>query len=208
MRNKFSEWIEQGIAKFKQTARTPVCAACDPETAALIHTYNNIWGMPTDTQMAKLDDGRLVITGRFTQSREWYDFCQSNHWYAVDFTASGVWCLDCWLCNFKKMLKCTFVNGEQAWEVVDLVEPEVEMAPVSMTTSENKIPQFINVLENHPGAIQDILSMKGSCEDIVARLNESHKVKGRTWYMNKSQDDYVLGVRIGETNYFVKLTER
>ena len=59
MRNKFTEWINAGFAKaFYQPKRVQVDSALKPDVAAMIRTYNNIWGMPTDTQMSMLEDGK------------------------------------------------------------------------------------------------------------------------------------------------------
>lgn len=209
MRNKFSEWISQGIASWKHADRTHTCPVCDPEDTMMIRTYNNIWGMPTDTQMAKLDDGRLVITGRFACSKNWMDFCESSHWGGIDFTtAPGIWSLHSWLFSFKKELKQTDVNGECAWEVVDRVEPQNKMTAVNVTTSESKIPQFVNMLENHQvGSIQELLNIGGTAEDICERFNESLRVKGNNWCLFNRDGEYKLGCRIGGTNYFVNLIE-
>ena len=209
MRNKFTEWINAGVARaFYQPDRVHVDRALEPFTAAMISTYNNIWGMPTDTQMSKLSDGRLVITGRFVNSNDWGDFVQSSHWFAVDFTHAGVWNLECWLSGFNKTLIRDVCGAEPCWKVVDFVEPENPMVAVSVTTSESKMPNFINFLEHQPGSIQDILDRGGDHTEIAASLNESLKVKGNTWYMIQEKEEYKLGVRLGETNYFVKLNKK
>ena len=210
MRNKFSEWISQGIAAFKHTSRETVCAACDPETAYMIRTYNNMWGMPTDTQMAKLEDGRLVITGRFVQSPSWYDFRQSSHWFAVDFTNSGLFSLDAWLFSLRKDLKETIVNNETAWEVIDFaIEDPATYYATTVTTSESKIPKHnLSFIERVPGTINGILNLSKNYEDLVKGLNENYNVRGNNWIVFNGQDGPSIGCRFGEHNTFVKLNKK
>lgn len=210
MRNKFSEWISKGIASFKHTSRETVCPTFDLGDSYMIKTYNNMWGMPTDTQMAKLDDGRLVITGRFVQSPSWYDFRQSSHWYAVDFTNSGLFSLDAWLYSLKKDLKQTQVNGEMAWEVVDFqMEVPSQYYATTVTTSESKIPKYnLNFIERVPGTINQILNFSKDHEDLIKGLNENCNVRGNNWIAFNGEDGLFLGCKFGEHNTFIKLNKK
>ena len=60
MRNKFTELIEQGVARFEYTPIAPEIPEQDP----ICRQYNNIWSIPSDTHMhLNHETGDRYITG-------------------------------------------------------------------------------------------------------------------------------------------------
>ena len=92
MRDKFSELINQGVAKFEYT---PTIGSI-PEQDPVCRAYNNIFSIPSDTHMSCLPDGNRVITGHMINTPKWESFVCSPFWGAVDFRTTGYWCL----CDF------------------------------------------------------------------------------------------------------------
>lgn len=115
MRNKFTEMVAQGVAKFEYTPISPETTTSDP----VCRTYNNIFALPTDTHMHLLNDGRRVITGHMVNSLKWGDFLNMPMYANIDFRTTGYESFVDFMNKFGLCGKLDALNGD----VVYIVEP-------------------------------------------------------------------------------------
>ena len=88
MRNKFTELIEQGVARFDYKPIAPEI----PEQDFVCRMYNNIFSIPTDTHMFMDGDGTRYITGKLVSITEKFEsFLYASQWMGVNFRHSGYW---------------------------------------------------------------------------------------------------------------------
>ena len=177
MRNKFTELIEQGVAKFEYTNITKEMPEQDP----ICRFYNNVFSIPTDTHMSCLDDGKTrVITGHMVATPQWEKFICSCNWGAVNFRTTGVWCLCDFLCKHNLQGELCEMNGDVVYKVTKKPEEQLKIElPKSYTTTESKIPHPIQELITN----KDINKIKECFQsnNIVKSLNESLYIKGENW---------------------------
>ena len=136
MRNKFSEWVEQGIAKFDYIPILPESS----ETDIICKTYNNVFAMALDTHMSMLEDGRRIITGHNVATKNWEYFINCCRWGGMDFTDSGLYTVNCYLRDQGLEGRREMINGDIVWLVDECRIPE----PESMVKSTNATNESIN----------------------------------------------------------------
>lgn len=189
MRDKFSELIEQGVAKFEYTPIAPELPEQDPICMA----YNNIWSIPSDTHMhMNHETGERYITGHMIKNeKDWNKFVCAYSWGAVNFRTTGYWSL----CDFlQKHSLCghtSVLNGDVIYLVnpIEVCPEEHEYCgecPTSCCTTESRIPQPIAVLTNNFDSYKVIECFKDkkNLYDVANALNESYYVKGTDWTVN------------------------
>ena len=188
MRDKFSELIEQGVARFDYTPVAPEV----PEQDIVCRMYNNIWSIPSDTHMhMNHETGERYITGHMVGNEiKWNDFVCAYCWGAVNFKTTGYWSL----CDFlqKNGLRGQFstLNGDIIYLVTPCPRPEecgvCQDCPRTCCTTESRIPQPIAVLTNNHDSYKVIECFKNkqSLYDVASALNESYYVKGSEWTVN------------------------
>lgn len=195
MRDKFSELIKSGVAKFEYTNTAPVTPTQDP----LVRFYNNIFGMPSDTHMTKLFDGRYIITGSMVKTDKFDNFVCSQYWGGIDFKSHTYpyrGSVDIEIYSAIDLFylygydyKIDAVNGD----VVVVLVPVEEMGgpyeePSAYTTTESKIPKPLRELTTN-GREEHIKECLRSNSPIKS-LNESLYVLGNNW---KSANGKIIG---------------
>lgn len=195
MRNKFTEWIEQGVAKFEYTHTNNSL----PEDDFICRTYNNIYAIPTDTHMSCLDDGNRVITGHMIDTPQWELFCQNSIWKFVDFRDSGVGSLCQFLYNNGLQGSVQYLNNDVVYMVKPFEDKEMPYTPVCYT-SESKIPQPISILSKNNNSLDIQECFTNSLVETLNNLNESVKVKGNEWI---SDGEKIIGI-VGDKIIFIK----
>lgn len=180
--DKFSELISKGVASFEYT---PVAASI-PLACPLCRTYNNLYGVATDTHMAPLEDGVWVITGHAIANKNNFDrFIWSPVWAGVDFRHSKYGSF----CNFMQQAGLTgrydVLNGDVVYiltnKIPEVADGEDIPVPGSYTTESNRIPQSVRFLST-TGHMEDIVECyHGTPNEIAKRLNESRYVIGSHW---------------------------
>ena len=97
MRDKFSELIAQGVARFDYKPIAPEITEQD----FVCRAYNNIFSIATDTHMhLDHETGIRYITGKIVSIKEKFDsFLCASQWMGVNFRHSGYWSA----CNFLQM---------------------------------------------------------------------------------------------------------
>lgn len=189
MRNKFTDLVDAGVAGFQSTPIAPEV----PHYCPICHTYNNVWGIITDTHMSCLPDGRRVITGTFVgDPKKWSLLMYSPYWGGVRFDTTGYMSLSEFLYKSGLETRSIFLNGQNAIELVPCEDYTVADIKVSSyTTTETKFPQPIQRL----GGVLECLELRGSLQEAVRRMNVSVKVPGDHWHVHEGK---IIGQAYGQ----------
>lgn len=189
MRNKFTELVDAGVASFKHE---PI-AQDKPHYCPVCHTYNNVWGVITDTHMSCLPDGRRVITGTFVSDcPKWTQLMYASFWGGVRFDTTGYMSLSEFLYKSGLETRSIVLNGQNAIELVPCEECAVaDLRCVAYTTTETKFPQPVNRL----GGVLECLELCGSLSEAANRLNVSIKVPGDHWHVHEGK---IVGQAYGQ----------
>lgn len=189
MRNKFTELISAGVAAFNST---PI-AQETPQYCPVCHTYNNVWGIITDTHMSCLENGRRVITGTFVSDpAKWTKLLYSQFWGGVRFDTAGYMSLSEFLYNHGLDAVVVDLNGQPAMELVPCDDcPVSGIACKVYTTTETKFPQPIERL----GAVRECFEAD-TLSKVAKKLNASIKVPGNHWHVC---EDKIVGSAYGMT---------
>lgn len=184
MRNKFTELIEQDVARFEYTRIAPEMPEQDP----ICRTYNNIWSIPSDTHMMLCPvTGNRYITGSMVAKDKWESFVYAHNWGAVTFKTTGYWCL----CDFlQKNGLCgrrSTINGDVVYEIIPCSGDDCPVchgyAPATCTTTESRIPDNAAKLtvDGNLMKIRECYNGKSNLYEVCEALNESIYVHGNDW---------------------------
>lgn len=188
MRNKFSELVSQGVASFKPT---PLAGAV-PQNCPICRTYNNIWGIATNTHASNID-GRPVITGtRVGWDDDWTLLCYTPYIGGYNFKTAGYYSLSEFLYQVELRPNVCTINGQRAIELLPREEECCsDMKCNSYTTSESNIPHPIKDLGN----IQECL-MSSSLREAARKMNVMPSVVGEHWHV---YEDTIVGLVNGKS---------
>lgn len=220
MRNKFTEWIENGLAPSRYTTKT---IGDTPETCPVCRLYNNIFSMITDSHMSQtvLPSGECVhiITGALARNKTMFD----RVLYACDYNTinisrmflaagvEGLYSLGDLFNRMNWMASVEKVNNDNA--IVLREKPaEIALAPVSpdttYTTSESRIPQSVRLLTTD-NTVESITECAENCDNLYKfadNMNKSVRVRGNNWtpdIFNESVYSWD-----GKKYYFIKINHK
>lgn len=187
MRDKFSELIAQGVARFDYKPIAPEITEQD----FVCRAYNNIFSIATDTHMhLDHETGIRYITGKIVSIKEQFDsFLSAYQWRGVNFRPSGYWSA----CNFLQINGLSgrygSLNGDIVYEVAPIPTDSMLGTPVmpnTYTTSESRIPDNIARLtvDGNAMKIKECYNGKNNLYEVCAALNESIYVLGNEWTVN------------------------
>lgn len=120
MRNRFSDLINSGVARFEYTPLNPET----PETDPLCREYNNVFGPALDTHMSVVGNVRVITGHNIADECKWNEFCNSNKWGGYDFTDSGNWTLNSFLSDNGLCYRIGSLNGDTVCYVEPCAHPE------------------------------------------------------------------------------------
>lgn len=188
MRNKFSELVAAGVATFNHVPIAPQTPCHDP----ICHTYNNLWGVLTDTHMS-CTDGRYIITGTFVgDPKKWSNLKYAPNWGGCRFIDSGYYTLSEFLFRVGYDATVTDINGQLAIELIPCEDCAcTAIKGVAYTTHESQFPQPIARL----GRVQECFNA-GSLREVAKNMNNSSVVEGNRWHVS---DDKIVGEAFGKT---------
>ena len=195
MRDKFSELIKSGVAQIEYTNISPEVPSLDP----LVRFYNNIFGMPSDTHMTKLSDGRYIITGSMVKTDKFEQFVCSQYWGGIDFKSHTYPYRGSADVEIYSAIDLFYLYGYDYkidnvnCDVVAVLVPVEDISgpyeePGAYTTTESKIPKPLRELTTD-GREEHIKECLRSNNPIKA-LNESLYVRGNNW---KSANGKIIG---------------
>lgn len=179
MRSKFSELIEQGIAGFNYTNITNETPTQDP----ICRTYNNIWGLCSDTHMSIAEDGNRYITGRLVSwGDKWELFKYSQKWGDIKFNVNGYTSLNDFLYKCGLELTNTILNGDTVAQVTarkPATEKYPEPSAVVAYESQIKKPLATLTLDRNEDTLKECFG--GTIDEVVENLNSNCLIKGTNW---------------------------
>lgn len=186
MRDKFSELIAQGVARFDYKPIAPEITEQD----FVCRAYNNIFSIATDTHMhLDHETGIRYITGKLVSIKEQFEsFLYAYQWRGVNFRQSGYWSA----CNFLQTNGLSgrygSLNGDIVYEIAPYQETSLgaPVMPGSYTTSESKIPDNVArlTIDGNAMRIKECYNGKNNLYEVCAALNESIYVLGNEWTVN------------------------
>lgn len=207
--DKFSELISKGVAKFNYVPTNPD----KPDYCEICRTYNNLFGVASQTHMSTLPDGRKVITGQLVGNKSKFDsfMCRSTYG-GIDFTSQGWYGFVNFMSKYGLVGSYSILNGDSVY----ILEPGKEQSGneegtccdcpcgcLSFTTSESIIPQSTRYLSTRCD-IMDVMECKDSDPLKTAKnLNESRYVKGNNWYPVELSDGLHMVSFINDKTYIM-----
>lgn len=183
MRNKFTELVNQGVAKFEYQPIAPTT----PSTCPMCRLYNGIWGILTDTHMACVEtpEGcKTYITGTFVSNKDkWAALNFSSYWGGATFQSTGYMSLSEFFYKHGVTPREVTLNGQPAIELVPIDSEPVDImaVPGTYATSESAIPQPVRFLLSERD-FNECLSCS-TIKDVVDALNESKYIPGSHWHV-------------------------
>lgn len=189
MRNKFTELIEQGVARFDYTPVAPQLPEQDP----ICRQYNNIWSIPSDTHMhLNHETGERYITGHMVGIEErWNHFVCATNWGGITFKNTGFWSLCDFLQSQGLCGRYSSLNGETIYLVTPIENtiPAAELSacmmecPTCCTTTESKMPLSVGSLtvDGNTMKVLECYHKKSNLYEVCDAMNESIYVKGNKW---------------------------
>lgn len=186
MRDKFSELIDRGVARFDYTNIVKSVPDADP----VCRSYNNIFSIPSDTHMSVLPDGRRIITGHFVSTPNWERFAGSCTWGGIDFRRKG----EGYCCLYEFLYRCGLeghkdvLNGDTVFVIVPCTTSETDSRTVcpdcaSMAESGRKIPVSLLSVNGNEDDVKECWNDSVTLDDVVKKLNESSDVCGASWFV-------------------------
>lgn len=122
MRDRFSEMIKAGVASFEEKPIGSFTPTLDP----MVKTYNNLWGLLTDTHMSAVDDG-YIITGTFVKSQYWEGFKYCGYYGNTNIKLGSGYCnLECMVWTNGYEMKPDLYNGDYVIKLTKRPEPSTE----------------------------------------------------------------------------------
>jgi hypothetical protein len=201
MRNRFTEWINSGIASFKHIdTKQNIDDFC--------RMYNNVFGLATDTHMALSEDGKYIITGHIIDTPKWDLFLYSPIWGNVKF--GDAIRRNCWTpCQFfSENGYCgakEIINGDWVYTLC-LCSGECQDTPCQPKcptyhyTSESKQPKYIQNISLNNSKLDVLECFKAKdLNEVAFKLNESLNIKGDNWVAY----DGKLVCTIGDVAYII-----
>nr|DAX19704.1 MAG TPA: hypothetical protein [Caudoviricetes sp.] len=205
MRNKFIDLVQN-----KVTLRTDNPLGNPyPQFDPIVTTYNNFWGLATDTHCSYVND-RYIVTGSWLANapgRNFNPLLDNLIWSVlvngVDIRSSRFSCLGDFLNARNLSTKMISYNGSTAMEFVpkvpqDYEEKVPEVAYENFRAFETKISR----LENVPGSFEDIYKQHNNTFELVEALNDSNKIKGSWQCLNRQ-----LCCKLNGNIYTINLNE-
>lgn len=206
MRNRFTEWISQGIASFKRVKTIQETPEQDP----ICRLYNNLFGMVSDTHMSCTEEGYRVITGHIINTENWDKFLYAPQWGGVPMKEPNVNKPSWWsLCGFLSKLKLRgqveTLNGDIVYKIYPCEDSEdccgTPLCQDCCVTSESKIPRPIAMISTTGSKLHvlECYAKSNNKNEVANKLNESLNIKGNNWF---AYNDKIYGL-IGDTVYII-----
>lgn len=189
MRNKFTDLVAAGVASFEHEPIAPQT----PSACPICHTYNNVWGVLTDTHMSFVDN-RWIITGTYvSNTTKWQTLLYAPAIGGCQFFTTGYACLSNFLYKSGLCQRMITLNGQPAIELTKC-DGDVACANVQCTkyhTSESKVPHSVARL----GMVQDCMHWN-TLGEIAENMNRSPRVLGDQWHVSEGK---IVGRALGTT---------
>lgn len=208
--DRFSEMIAKGVASREHKTFLPKT----PEQDNIVRTYNNCFGLFTDTHMSKLNENEYVITGSLCSRPDRFDsFLYSvNFELGTTFKVNGkVTSLACFLetNGLKGCYEC--LNGDRVYKIYPCPSSACCIDPAcgyGVCGMDCKTPYPVQLGEKLIETIGDILDESANLEELENKINECSQIIGSDWIsFNTSKGFGLCSESTGKAILFDKVNE-
>ena len=145
MRDRFSEMINKGVASFcERPVGTPT-----PSLDPMVKTYNNLWGLLTDTHMSPVEDG-YIITGTFVKGPYWESFKYCSYYGNTNIKLGS---------GYSSLENMVYINGYE-------MKPDIYNGDYVIHLTKKSI-------DDPDSGIESVVPCCGTCDPCVTSLGES-----------------------------------
>lgn len=183
MIDRFQEMIKSGVAERKHQTFLPNI----PETDPVVRTYNNCFGLFTDTHMSKTGECEYVITGSLCREPSKFDsFLYSvNYGLGTHFKVDGkVMSLSCFLSSRGLRGQYGYLNGDAVYKISQLPPVNIDKGcgyGVCCMGNTADAPYPVQLGEKLVETLTNFLEASETIADFEKSLNESECINGSDW---------------------------
>lgn len=180
---KFSDMIASGIASREHVTFLPKT----PETDPVVRTYNNCYGLFTDTHMGKISEDQYVITGSLCSIPEKFDsFLYSiNYGLGTAFRVNGkIKSLSCYLSENGLCGQYGCLNGDHVYLISRKpfeLQKQCDSCCGMALNAGCDMPVPTQLGESVKMELEKLLEASTTSEDMQKQLNESQRINGTDW---------------------------
>jgi hypothetical protein len=168
-----------------------------PDADPIVRTFNNCYGLFTDTHMSKIDEDNYVITGSLCSIPEKFDqFLYScNYGLGTTFRVNGkAKSLSCYLSENGLRGQYSCLNGDKVYSL--------SRSPISIDKSCcysvcacQEAPQMdipVQVGEKLKETLSGIIESSGTLDEMQKTVNENELVQGNDWVCFSISDGFAM----------------
>lgn len=181
--DRFSEMIAKGVASREHKTFLPRT----PEQDNIVRTYNNCFGLFTDTHMSKMNENEYVITGSLCRTPDRFD----SFLYSIDFGLGTAFKVNGKITSLAGFLQSNglkgcyeCLNGDSVYKIYPCpssaccIEPTCGYGVCGMDCKSSYPTQLGEKLIE---TIVDILDESTNLEELENKLNECSQISGSDW---------------------------
>lgn len=208
--DRFTEMIEKGVASREYKTFLPETPDQDP----IVRTYNNCFGLFTDTHMSKMNENEYVITGSLCSRPDRFD----SFLYSVNFGLGTAFKVNGKITSLAGFLQSNglkgqyeCLNGDSVYKIYPCpssaccIDPACGYGVCGMDCQSSYPTQLGEKLMS---AIADMLSESANLEELENKINKCDILNGSDWFsFNTSKGFGLLSESIGKAILFDKVNE-
>jgi hypothetical protein len=179
--DRFSEMIEKGIASREYKTFLPGT----PENDPIVKTYNNCFGLFTDTHMAKLNESEYVITGSLCRTPEKFDsFLYSvNYGLGTMFKVNGrVTSLAGFLQSNGLRGQYECLNGDSVYRIGPSMVASINATcPYGVCAMDAQSNYPVQLGEKLMEVLNNIVENSSDIAEFEKQMNESEQINSNDW---------------------------
>ncbi len=179
--NRFKNMVDSGIARREYKTFIPSMSETDP----IVRTFNNCYGLFTDTHMSKIAENDYVITGSLCRMPEKFDcFLYSiNYGFGTAFKVNGkVTSLAGFLQSNGLKGNYETLNGDAVYRIgPEVVHPIDQNCPYGVCAMDVQSNYPAQLGEKMMEIVTNMVSESSDISEFEKLLNESEQVKGNDW---------------------------
>lgn len=206
--DRFSEMIEKGIASREYKTFLPGT----PENDPIVKTYNNCFGLFTDTHMAKLNESEYVITGSLCRTPDKFDsFLYSvNYGLGTLFKVNGkITSLSGFLGSKGLRGQYECLNGDKVYHIVPGVPGIDGNCAYGVCGMDTQCNYPVQLGEKLVEVLSTIVENSKDLSELEKQVNESEQINGNDWNAFSTSNGFgISSDTIGKAVLFTEAKEK
>lgn len=193
MINRFKQMIENGVASREYKTFLPRTTEQD----SIVRTFNNCYGLFTDTHMSKIDEDNYVITGSICSIPEKFDqFLYScNYGLGTMFKVNGTAkSLSCYLSENGLRGQYGCLNGDKVY-MLSRVPVAIDKTCQYGVCACQDAPQIeipVQLGEKAKEILAGIVESSETLDDMQKTVNECESIQGTDWVCFSISDGFAM----------------